>query len=183
MTSSDREKGRIVRTAKGIQVLIRPVTPDDRPKLLDFVRRLSPETRYRRFHIPIPDPPPEELLRRVSEVLYVPPERGAALVAVHNGDIVGSAHYVRDPEKNTWAEAAVVVRDDFQGQGLGTRLLRELARHAAEQGIRVLYAYIQPDNERVLRIVRKAHFPLRTSVEQGLMRVDVLIHGQNSVVP
>jgi len=142
--------------------------------MVEFIGHLSPETRYRRFHVPIPDPPHEELLRRIGETVDVPPGQGAALVALHGDQIVGSARFACSPGAQE-AEAAVVVRDDYQGQGIGTCLLRELAHISWSHGIRVIYAYIQPDNERILRLIRRAQFPLRVQVDGGAMRVDVLL--------
>ncbi len=166
------------RSRRGRTFTIRPVTPDDLPALVDFVRRLSPETRYRRFSVPLPDPPREEILRHLGETLMVDAGKGAALIALDGEEIVGSAHFVRVPGSDR-AEAAVVVRDDRQGEGIGTHLLRRLADLAREQGIRVLYAYVQPDNERVLRLVRKARYPLQTTFEHGVMRVDVRVAPQD----
>ena len=165
---------KVFHTRKGIEVHIRPVRGEDVPRMVDFIGHLSPETRYRRFHVPIPDPPHEELLRRIGETVDVPPERGAALVALHGDAIVGSARFMRAPGE-TEAEAAVVVRDDYQGQGIGTRLLAELAALARRQGVKVIYAYVQPDNQRILRVIRRAQFPMRVRVEGGSMRVDVLL--------
>ncbi len=171
---------KVFRTRRGLDILIRPLAPDDEERMVEFIGRLSPETRYRRFHIPVPDPPSEQLLRRTGELEGIPPGRGAALVALHAGIIVGSARFAHAPGQSE-AEAAVVVRDDWQGQGIGTRLLAEMAVLARDQGVRVLYAYVQPDNHRILRVIRRAHFPTRVQVEQGLMRVDVLIDREEEI--
>ncbi len=156
----------------GCEYIIRPIRPDDVERMLDFLAHLSPETRYRRFHMPLPDPPREELLRRVGETVDVPPEKGVALVALVGDTIVGSARCMRagcDAE----AEAAVVVRDDYQGKGIGTQLLLELVAEARKHGVSTLYAYIQPDNQRILKLLRRAHLPTTTRLEGSALRVDV----------
>ena len=172
MSPSGEPWPKTVRTRRGREIRIRPIRPDDLERMLDFLAHLSPETRYRRFHMPVPDPPRPELLARLGEVVDMPPERGIALVALDDDIIVGSARCVRDADGEC-AEAAVVVRDDYQGEGIGTALLRELAHQAQAHGIRVLYAYIQPDNERLLRLIRRARLSLRTRLEEGLLRVEV----------
>ena len=154
---------------------IRPMGPDDTDRMIDFLTRLSPETRYRRFHIPIPDPPREELLRSVGEHIAIPPERGVALVALDNDCIVGSARCVRPTVGDSKAEAAVVVRDDFHGRGIGKQLLLSLVEAARACGIRVLYAYIQPYNTRILDMLRHAHLPTHIVFERGAIRVEVAI--------
>lgn len=167
-------------TRRGRRVVLRPARPDDVPRMLDFLAHLSPETRYRRFHVPIPDPPKEELLARLGETVDVPPDRGVVLVALEGETIVGSARCLKDPE-GTAAEAAVVVRDDYQGEGIGSQLLRELALAACGLGITCLYAYIQPDNVRVLRLLWRARMPTSTRLEGPLLRVEVDIRHASSL--
>lgn len=159
----------------GLTYTIRPLTPEDRERMLDFLAALSPETRYRRFHILIPNPPREELLRRVGEHVAIPSERGVALVALDDDTIVGSARCRRAHAEEVAAEAAVVVRDDYQGRGIGKALLLALVDEARARGIQILYAYIQPDNKRILDMLARAHLPVRTSFEEGAMRVEVLL--------
>ena len=166
---------RTFRGKDGHTYTIRALMPEDAERMLDFLAALSPDTRYRRFHIVIPDPPREELLRRVGEHVTVPPARGVALVALDDDKIVGSARCQRARPDDTAAEAAVVVRDDYQGRGIGKQLLLALVEEARARGVRVLYAYIQPDNKRILDMLARAHLPVRTSFEEGAMRVEVLI--------
>ncbi len=157
---------------------IRPLRPDDTERMIDFLARLSPETRYRRFHIPIPDPPREEMLRSVGEHVAISSERGVALIALDNDQIVGSARCMRAEPDTPDAEAAVVVRDDFQGRGIGKHLLLTLVEEARARGIRTLYAYIQPYNTRILKMLQRAHLPTRTVFDKGAIRVEVEIAGQ-----
>ncbi len=159
-------------TRRGRTIQIRPIQPDDTDRMVDFLAHLSPETRYRRFHMPVPDPSREELLQRIGETVHLPPQRGLALVALFEDAIIGSARCVRE-DNGTVAEAAVVVRDDFQGEGIGSVLLSVLAHAARQMGITTLYAYIQPDNHRVIHLLRKAGLPTSTHLEGPLMRVEV----------
>ncbi len=50
-----------------------------------------------------------------------------------------------------------------------------LVEEARARGIQVLYAYIQPDNTRILDMLAQAHLPTRTSFEEGAVRVEVLL--------
>jgi len=118
--------------------------------------------------------PEEEVWRRVPEFVNVPPERGGAIVALHGHTIVGSARLMREPDAAI-AEAAVVVRDDYQGQGIGSRLLEELITLARLLGVRRLFAYVQPDNQRILQLLRRARLPVHTTMESGELRVEVEI--------
>ncbi len=159
-------------TRDGREVIIRPVRPEDASRMVDFLLHLSPETRYRRFHTYLPNLNDESLLERAGETVSVLPERGIALVALVNDEIVGSARCMREDE-TPLAEAAVVVRDDYQQRGIGTQLLLELVNRARRVGITHLYAYIQPDNLRILDILNKANLPTHTRLEDTLLRVEV----------
>ena len=46
----------VVALRDGSEVELRPLEPDDRERLVRLFYRLSPESVYRRFMSPIPDP-------------------------------------------------------------------------------------------------------------------------------
>ena len=112
--------------------------------------RLSPETVYRRFHSPIVRPEqahPERLL----DIDHVDRE---AVVAVVDGEIVGVARYARWRDTDT-ADLAVVVADDWQRQGVATRMLSGLADLASSAGIQNFTATVQGDNKQALGLLRR----------------------------
>src|SRR5260221_3463071 len=103
--------------------------------------RLSPTTLYRRFHSPIVRPEqahPERLLD-------VDHHDREAVVAVVDGEIVGVARYARW-KGTSRADLAVVVADDWQRQGLATRMLSALEVLARAAGIQSFTATVQGDN-------------------------------------
>lgn len=58
------------------------------------------------------------------------------------------------------AEAAVVVRDDYHGQGVGAELLRRMVLLAKQMGVKIIVAYIEADNGPALRAFRKLRLPV-----------------------
>src|SRR3954447_15803428 len=97
------------RLRDGEQILIRAIRPDDREELAAGLRRLSPESRYRRFFTPT-----NEL--SASEVSYpneVDHHAHEALVALEpaSDDGIGVARFVRSPDDPALAEVAVAVAD------------------------------------------------------------------------
>ena len=60
---------------------------------------------------------------------------------------MGVARYVRDRDRPESAEVAVAVADGWQGNGVGTLLLRRLVDRAREEGIRRFTALMLADNE------------------------------------
>ncbi len=129
----------------------RPVRPDDDELFRRLWPRLSRETVYRRFHAPVRRIP-AETVRRLVEVDH---DLREAVVAVVGGEVVGVARYDRSPADPGTAEFAIVVEDAWQGFGLGRQLLGELAALAAARGVEVLTATVQPDNDRVLGLIRR----------------------------
>lgn len=131
----------------GTGVHIRPIRPDDAPSLVAFHAGLSAETIHRRFFSAHPALSPEEA-RRFTTVDY-----GArmALIAKWRGQLVAVARYER-LGRAAAAELAVVVADDFQGRGVGTVLLEQLAAFARRRGLERFEAETLPGNVSMLRV-------------------------------
>jgi GNAT superfamily N-acetyltransferase len=118
--------------------------------LLRLFYRLSPETIYRRFLSPLARP--EQA--RPERLLDLDHRDREAVAAIVDGEIVGVARYFRGPDLAA-AEVAVVVADDWQGQGVGTRMLASLAGLARAAGIECFTVTMQADNRAALRLLRR----------------------------
>jgi GNAT superfamily N-acetyltransferase len=133
------------------EVLIRPISRDDRAELAAAFDRLSPESRYRRFFAPL-----ERLSDRdLAYLTEVDHHDHEAMVALEPGSerIVGVARYVRD-EDPAEAEVAVVVADPWQGLGVGSALLERLVERAREEEIHQFVAIVLSDNADALEMFR-----------------------------
>jgi RimJ/RimL family protein N-acetyltransferase len=144
--------------ADGSVVTIRPIRAADLALEVEFVNGLSRHSLYQRL-MSARTPSLEEL-RRFTDV---DPERELGLIAtVRAGGRerqVGVARYVREssPER---AEIAIVLADEWQGRGLGTRLMLGLIRAAGSAGVRRLAGTALSTNEPVLALARKLGFRL-----------------------
>jgi len=157
----------------GLEVLIRPIRPEDRHLMAEGLSNLSPEARYKRFFAPV-ESFSESDLTYLTEIDH---SRHEALVAVdpEDGSLVGVARYVcitrsdesiavpgradedEGPDGHpgtaqrndglTEAEVAVIVGDPWQGKGLATALLQRLTRRASEEGIDYFVAIVMEDND------------------------------------
>jgi acetyl coenzyme A synthetase (ADP forming)-like protein len=144
----------------GTTLRLRSPGPEDVDALVAFYAGLSERSLYLRFHgFP-------EIGPRLVEPLLGMPNETRALVATLEGRIVALANFVRlrDPAA---AEVAFAVADDFQGRGIGTRLLEQLAALAGEVGVERFVAEVLPDNRRMLGVFQDAGFAVTREVAGG----------------
>ncbi|HEX2496670.1 MAG TPA: GNAT family N-acetyltransferase, partial [Gaiellaceae bacterium] len=153
----------------GTTLRLRPPHADDTAALLEFLSGLSEQSLYYRFHG----------FPSVNEKLvepFVDPdwhERGH-LVGELGGRIIALASYVRlrDPAA---AEVAFLVGDEFQRRGIGTRLLEQLAVHAAAVGIERFVAEVLPENRQMLKVFEAVGFESTRKLEGGTVEVEFRI--------
>jgi acetate---CoA ligase (ADP-forming) len=136
----------------GSTMRLRAPRPDDAAALLAFFDSLSDESLYLRFH-----GHPSVDARLVDPVLAPDWFERGALVGASESRIVAVANYVRLRDVRA-AEVAFAVADDFQGRGVGTRLLEQLAAAASGVGIEEFVAEVMADNTAMLRVFTDAGF-------------------------
>jgi GNAT superfamily N-acetyltransferase len=141
------------RLRDGEPILVRPIEPDDREALAEGIRRLSPESRYRRFFSPMASLS-EAQLTYLTEVDHRDHE---ALVAVEPDSErgIGVARFVRSESDPEVAEFAVAVADDWHGRGVGTALIQRLTERARQEGIRRFSGSILEDNKPMLDLAHE----------------------------
>jgi RimJ/RimL family protein N-acetyltransferase len=132
--------------------------------------RLSPETIWRRFHSPIVHPEQAH----PDRLLDIDHHDREAVVAVIDGEIVGVARYAGWPGTRA-ADLAVVVADDWQRQGVATRMVSGLADHARSAGVQCFTATMHADNQAALALLRRFH-PSGATFSQGLCEATVPIN-------
>ncbi len=133
-------------------LLIRPIEPDDKDAMVEGFERLSDQSRYRRFLAPHGHLTAAEL-HYFTEVDHHDHE---ALIAFDEATQqgVGVARYVRSHAEPALAEVAVAVVDEWQSQGVGTRLLSALAERAKDEGIASFSGLVLADNELMLNLLQ-----------------------------
>src|ERR1700741_4365158 len=113
----------------GSTVFVRPISPEDKPLLAEGLRRLSPETAFRRFLSPKVSFSAREL-RYLTEVDQ---RDHIAYVALQDDQLVAGAPSVGTGSDT--AGPAVVVGDPWQGLGLGRQLVALVTERARAQGV------------------------------------------------
>ena len=145
---------------EGTRITIRTMRPQDRDIEEQFVRRLTPTSKYYRFHAALRELT-AYMLDHFTNVDY--PDEMALIATIQEGDAereIGVARYVRTPVPDT-AEIAVVVSDEWQGKGIGGKLLKDLREFALQVGIRHLEARVLPDNRRMLELAQDLGFRIK----------------------
>ncbi len=148
------------------EIFFRPVRATDEPLLKDLFYSLSDESVYRRYFNVIRYMPHE----RLQEELDLDYETRMAIAAIAEREgveeMVGLAQYVLDASTN-YAEAAFLVRDEWQGKGLGGFLVGYLVKVAQDKGIKGITATVMPENRAMLHLFYKLGFTVESRLEEG----------------
>ena len=157
---SDRETEWPMRN--GSRYIIRPVHPHDAEMLQSLVRGLSPESRYFRYFSSMHELS-DRMLARFTLIDY---DREMALVAIYperkpNAEggfdeterIIGVSRYVTNPDKST-CEFALVVADEFSGQGIGSRMMLAILDVARSKGLTTMEGLVLTKNVNMLKLMR-----------------------------
>jgi acetyl coenzyme A synthetase (ADP forming)-like protein len=158
---------------QGLTLRLRPPTTGDADAVTEFLARLSPESLFLRYHGGVAVGP--SLVKPVLDPDWV--ERGA-LVGITGETpaetVVALGNYVRLRDHRV-AEVAFAVADELQGQGVGTRLLEQLAELAGARGIEQFLAEVRPENRSMLRVFEDAGFTQTREYRAGVVEVRLAI--------
>jgi len=157
----------------GVEITIRPIKPEDADLEVEFVRKLSPETKYYRFMNTMRELPPA-MVARLTQIDY---DREMAFLAtiMEDGQEVelGVCRYAVNPDGES-CEFAVVVADDWQHRGLARKLMGVLIETARNRGLQYMNGVFLANNERMLRFVQGLGFALSNDPEDTTVKLGVL---------
>lgn len=164
------------------------ITPSPRHDLVPFVRqatlgdieavsalheRCSVETLYDRYQVPLKMPMTTRMARRL-----VVPDTGHAFLLQVGADVVG--HGVLELVADTWT-FQLIVEDAWQGQGLGTMLMKHAAGRAKGEGAARLTFVTAGSNDNLLRAVGNAGFVARVERHDGNIHITVPLRDVRAV--
>ena len=152
----------------GSTLFVRPIRREDEAELARFFSALSLESRVFRFFAAVANA--DASARTMVDVDYRT-RYGIVATAGTPERIVGHAMYVALNGRK--AELALAIADEYQGRGVGTILLGQLAEAAASAGIDVLEAVVRPENHRMLEVLRQSGLPVHTWSEPGEVHAEL----------
>jgi GNAT superfamily N-acetyltransferase len=139
-------------------IQLRCLTPADGHHVTDLLGRLSQQSRYQRYFRLIRTLAPADVARFVA----LSPDH-VAVGAFDGNLLVGAAQYFRLSGRPEHAEVALEVADSHHRRGVGARLVRELARLAAGEGITHFTATVLAENRPVLELMRHSGWHIATT--------------------
>ncbi|RMF01320.1 MAG: GNAT family N-acetyltransferase [Chloroflexi bacterium] len=151
----------------GKELLLRPVKISDEPLLKDFFYSLSDESLHRRFMSMKKSIPHE----RLQELVVIDYTNDMVILAVNVEEeieeVVGIGQYSIDEISHT-ADVAFAVRDEWQGKGIGTELMKYLTVLAKKRGLLGFTADVLADNWGMLRVFNKMGFQMEKHFDAGV---------------
>jgi acetyltransferase len=162
----------------GTPVNIRPIRPEDELMVGQFHESLSEHSVYMRYFsaLKLTQRVAHERLRRICFIDY---DREMALVTTKQDaetggrQIIGIGRLSKVHGTNE-AEFALLIRDDYQGQGIGSELLGRLLQVARDEKetTRVI-AYMLPENKAMRAISEKLGFRFQREGEMVKAVIDL----------
>lgn len=161
----------------GSLLAIRPLAPGEYSPVRQLFDRLGPRTRSLRF-LMATRVLSDSLLARLARV----DERHGALVAErHSGgraEPIALANVALDDDESSGAEVALVVRDDWQGRGIGRLLADASLTWAAARGRQRFIVHLAHDNEIARKLVRRFTTVTAASWAGSMMELTVQAKGE-----
>lgn len=154
-------------TAKGLDTFLRPAKITDEPLLKEFFYDLSEESLYKRFFSARTDMPHKRLQDFVAIDYSRKMEILATIREKEKETIVGLGQYELNSDMHS-AEVALVVRDRFQGRGVGRVLLSYLIYLARRQGLLGFSGEVLVANRSMVGLFEKMGFDTEKRSEEGV---------------
>ena len=161
-----------VRIKDGTRIFIRPIKPEDSDLWVQFYLSLSRMAKYYRFFSSRSEPD-KKMIKKYTQIDYI---NDMALIAIVSENekqrMIGVARYVI-VKKTGGAEIAVVISDDWQGKGLGTKLLINLLDIIIKRNIPKLCGDVFLENDKMMKIIKDSGFKLISKNDMNVKHFEI----------
>lgn len=178
MYASDVPEKKMVTLKSGQEIYLRPARPDDMQAVQTFYTNLSEESNYLRFltyrrKFSVRD------MRKMTTFDYESQISFVAVLPRGKGEkdrIIGIAEYAPlTLEEVGKVEFAIAIGDAYQGQGLGTILLKHLVAYGREHGVQVFYGMVSANNTGMVRLIQRLGVRFETEALGSVQEFQIYI--------
>ncbi len=157
----------VVTLRDGVRVLLRPLTREDKDRLMEFYNAVGEED-MKNFRHYVKDP---ALVQDWCDNLDY--DKVIPIIALVKERIVGSGtlHYFDGPKRHI-SEVRLFLAKDFRHRGLGMKIVRAMVDIARKQDIKFLIAEIIAEHTKVVRAFEQIGFTSRCTLEDYFMYPD-----------
>ena len=162
------------------QATIRPIRPEDEQLWAEMIESLSPATAESRFFRSVKEVTKAVLVR----YCHIDYDREMALVVVtqpkdgSSQQMIGVGRLTLDSANGPEGEFALVVRDDYQRKGVGSKLTKALIEVAQSRQITEIHGDVSADSAAVTPFVEGLGFEIRPGKEPHLLTIVRRIEGR-----
>ncbi|HEX6020087.1 MAG TPA: GNAT family protein [Burkholderiaceae bacterium] len=172
-TVDDRRLSQPYTLRNGTPVTIRALRADDRERLVAAFHQLDPASVYTRFFSFVKEIPARSL-ELVADIDF--DQFGALVVTIGSGNdevVIGGASYVvvAQAADGKTAELAFTVEEDYQGQGLASKLLALLTPIARRHGVTRFEADVLDGNRPMLGVFERCGLPVHKRQGGGVVHL------------
>ncbi len=145
---------------------LRAIKPEDEERFNDLFKSLSPQTMRFRFFEIIKELS-HETLTRYCNLDY---DREIAIMAEDPDTkrIIGVARLIIDANGKS-GEYAALIGDQWQGYGIGSKLMDSLINIAREKELNKIYGYVMSDNYKMLNLCKRLGFKAEEIDDETLL--------------
>ncbi len=160
----------------GPTLTLRPIRPEDEPKLVQFHKDLSQETVRQRY-LKVIHYETRVAHERLLRICFSDYDREIAIVAEFKGEILGIIRLSKVPGTRD-ATFSLIVKDQWQNKRIGDKLMEKILLIAKEEKVEHIAAYMLEENVPMQKLVKKWGFSLKK--EKGfLLAESILVPLQN----
>ena len=157
-----------------VNIVIRPIRPEDAEMEQEFVNNLSSQSKYFRFFENFKELS-LNMLRRFTQIDY---DREMALLATHIQNdkeiTIGVARYITNVDMET-CEFALVIADAWQNKGIGSQLMISLVAAAKIRGLKEMIGVVHAGNVNMLALTKHLGFVVSASDDPTVKVVTKLL--------
>jgi acetyltransferase len=157
------------------RIFVRPLRPDDDPRIRDLLTHVSKEDLRLRFFDSIKEFSPEF----IAALTHLDYARAMAFVAIDeiSNQTLGVVRLHTDARREA-GEYAILLRSDLKGRGLGWALMQLIIEYAKSRGLRRITGQILQENSVMLKMCRELRFKVTTNSEdRGVYDVTLELGG------